>query len=606
MKGFRKSLLRLYYRRLWVRIAFVLLVIVTVPVVLLGFLLTQTSQEALRNAVLTDHKQIVIRSAHEIGLFLRRPRDIMVSTAALLGVVYPAPFKQETILVEMVLDQPIFMRAASVDMAGREIAGSELGGGTPWQGLPDAMKMIRTGTVYMSEFRTYDNRIPYLTMAVPIKKMGQIIGALIVDVNVKGVWEIIDTIRIGKTGRAFLVSDNGTLIADQDKKKVLYNENLRGEADVDAVLSGMTNAVELRSLGGDKFISSYAPIPDMSWGIVLRQHQNEAYFFSRIMMIQSWIIIIFAELLAIAVSIVIAHVFVAPIKTLSEKIKRVSEGDFAHNIAVRRRDDMGELIRSFNQMTKKLRKAKERERLSAIGEAAARITHELKNSFVALKIFIQLFPQRYKDELFIRQFSKLLPEELNRMDRMFQQLSDFSSLCDLDMVHVAVKELLKSIIEIETEYCVKKKITVSFDPGNEDFCIHADPDRLRQVFMNLIMNAVHAMPDGGSLLISIRSWSNEGVRKPTHVVVQVKDTGKGIPGHLLERIFEPFRTTKNGGMGLGLAISRKIIEQHQGVIQVESKVDSGTTFTVRLPVVARVPAIGQAVNLPGPVNPLLN
>ena len=133
--------------------------------------------------------------------------------------------------------------------------------------------------------------------------------------------------------------------------------------------------------------------------------------FSRVMNIQSWIIIIFAELLAIAVSIVIAQVFAASIKTLSEKIKRVSEGDFAHNIPVGRRDDMGELIRSFNHMTHKLRKAKERERLSAIGEAAARITHELKNSFVALKIFIQLFPQRYKDEHFIRKFSKLLPEE---------------------------------------------------------------------------------------------------------------------------------------------------------------------------------------------------
>ncbi|MFA5100335.1 MAG: hypothetical protein WC547_05590, partial [Candidatus Omnitrophota bacterium] len=186
IKSIRNNLFRLLYRRLWVRLALVLLVIVTVPVILLGFLLIQTSLEALRSTVLTGHKQIVIRSAQEIGLFLQRPRDIMATTAALMGVIYPAPFKQETMLVEMVLDQPIFMRAASIDKTGGLIASSELGGGAPWQGLDDAVKKINSGTVYISGIRTYDNRIPYMTMAVPIKKLGQVMGGLILDVNVKG------------------------------------------------------------------------------------------------------------------------------------------------------------------------------------------------------------------------------------------------------------------------------------------------------------------------------------------------------------------------------------------------------------------------------------
>lgn len=566
--------------------------IVTISMVLLGVLLINTSQEAVRNSVLSNHKEIASRAANEIELFITRAEDILNTTAAMLGIIYPAPWKQETALVELVLNQPIFMRVSSVDLSGKELASSELGRGLTWEYPKDSLITIRERKTYISEVKILENHIPYVTIAVPIKKMGKIAGALIGDANLRGMWDIVDNIQLGDTGRAFLVAKDGTLIAHQDKKRVLKRENLSGEKDVQSVLAGKTEAVELEDELKRKWISSYASISGVEWGIVLRQAQDEAYLFSKVMKIQSWIIIMLSELVAILVSIFMAHLLTRPIRTLAARIKRVAGGDLGHKIEVRRRDEIGELIRSFNDMTEKLKRAKARERLSAIGEAAAWVTHELKNSLVVIKSFIQLFPQKHKDKKFVNKFNRLVPEEIYRWERMLKELSDFSSHSELKITEIRMNEFLANILEIMADNLSERKIDVHYDSRSDSLRLMADPERLKQVFMNLIMNAINAMPEGGSLRVSadfaygenLRIYPECNQRNPTHIEVRIRDTGRGIPHDALDKIFEPFHTGDKKGMGLGLPITLKIIEQHGGSIEVESKIDIGTTFIVRLPI----------------------
>jgi signal transduction histidine kinase len=414
--------------------------------------------------------------------------------------------------------------------------------------------------------------------------MGKIIGALVADVNLRGIWDIVDNIRIGETGRVFLVSNDGTLIAHSDKKRVLKNENLKGEKEVQSVLAGKTEARELGSKSLGKFISSYAPIPGIGWGVVLRQSQDEAYLFSKVMQVQSWVIIILSELAAILASIFMGKVLARPVGDLAARIRKVAEGDLDHKIGIKMRDEIGELIRSFNEMVKKLKKARERERLSAIGEAVTWITHELKNSFIPIKAFVQMFPHRQKDQKFMEKFSRLVPEEINRLERMFKELSDFSSHFELRRTTSDIKEIMDNTLEIMKEEFVEKKINIKYYAESDNFYAEADPQRLRQVFMNLIINSINAMPAGGSLFISLRSLAGVNPGAPAYVEVRIKDMGEGMPKEMLENIFEPFRTTKVGGMGLGLTISRKIVEGHGGQIAVESEESKGTAFIVRLPV----------------------
>ncbi|MFH1783230.1 MAG: cache domain-containing protein, partial [Candidatus Omnitrophota bacterium] len=186
--------LKLFYRKLWVKIAIILIIIVTIPVAVLGILLINTSQNAVRNSVLNNHKEIAKRSAEAIELFIKNPRDMLRTTASMLEVVYPAPWKQETVLVDLVLNQPIFMRIASFDLKGEELSNSELGRKLDWFYLEEAMEKIKKGENYTSKVTILDNHIPYINMAVPIRKMGKIIGGLIADINLRGVWQIVDNI----------------------------------------------------------------------------------------------------------------------------------------------------------------------------------------------------------------------------------------------------------------------------------------------------------------------------------------------------------------------------------------------------------------------------
>jgi signal transduction histidine kinase len=168
---------------------------------------------------------------------------------------------------------------------------------------------------------------------------------------------------------------------------------------------------------------------------------------------------------------------------------------------------------------------------------------------------------------------------------MFKELSDFSSHYDLRIAKIDVNKIIDSILEIMRDEFIEKKIDIKYNPQNNNFYLEADAERLKQVFMNLIINSINAMPEGGSLTISIEQANSESLSNPAYIEVIIKDTGKGISREAQEKIFEPFRTTKNGGMGLGLTISRKIIEQHRGQINVESETGRGTTFIVRLPTI---------------------
>jgi signal transduction histidine kinase len=317
---------------------------------------------------------------------------------------------------------------------------------------------------------------------------------------------------------------------------------------------------------------------------VLEQEQNEAYSFSKIMIIQAWAIIILSELIVIIISILMAHLLARPINILASRIRKIDGGNVNGRIETFRHDEIGDLIKSFNDMTERLRRARAREWLSVLGEASAGITHEFKNSLVSLKSFIQLFPKRHSDEKFVETFNKLIPDEIRRWERMLKDLSNFSANYELKPLEVNVEEIIRNVVMLMGEELQQNNIIILFEIKAGMPFISADPERLKQVFMNLIINAVKAMPNGGSLVISESLVAPDDSSGISYIEIRIADTGVGIEGEFLDKIFKPFHTTNKGSLGLGLAISRRIIEQHGGTIAVESMVGIGTTFIIRLPV----------------------
>ncbi len=578
---------RLPYRRLWTRIFPVILVTVGVPVTLLGFLWLHTSERAMRNTVMTEHKEIAVIASREIALFMQRAQDILKSTSVMLGVVYPSPWRQETVLVELVLNQPVFLRAVSVNIKGEPWAGSEMGRPLPEPYPQGVLSTALRDGAFVSEMKIIqDERTPYVTMATPIKKAGRAVGYLVGDVDLRGVWDVVDRIRVGETGRAFLVSRGGQLIAHPDKKRVIKKEDVSGERDVRLALAGEAGAARMQDASGKEVIAAYTPVPGTDWGFVLRQDWDEAFRFSAIMKTQFLLIIGIGEVLVLLASIFLAQFLIRPLKTLGSKIRAVADGDLDQNLVVRRRDEIGELVRSFNRMTARLREAREKTRLSAVGEAAAWISHELKNSLMLLKLFVHSFPKEHADEHFIDRFDRLVPSEISRWERLLNEFSGLSSSDALKKDRVEIHDLLAETLEMLSNKLKERRIAVRHLRPQPGLFAMADQERLKQVFINIIVNAIDAMPQGGSLTITAQGLAGKNTLKPTPVEIRVTDTGRGISAEALDKVFDPLYTTQRGHTGLGLSICRRIIERHGGSIRVESEIGAGTTFFIEIPLEA--------------------
>jgi signal transduction histidine kinase len=223
------------------------------------------------------------------------------------------------------------------------------------------------------------------------------------------------------------------------------------------------------------------------------------------------------------------------------------------------------------------------DRLASIGMVSATFAHEIKNPLTSIKTFAQLLPERYYDIDFRENFSKIVVDSVNRINSLIADLLDFSTgRTPGEMNTLNITAFIDEIIdEVKTTLKLNnKKINIEQDYEKINIIVLGDEKRLRQAFTNIILNGCQAIPDGrddGILRVSIDE--NE-----KNVDISITDNGDGIPSEDVTKIFEPFFSTKTIGAGLGLAITKKIIEDHYGKIVVDSTLKKGTTFKITLPI----------------------
>lgn len=574
---FKNALARCLPKKMWAQMAVILVALVGIPLLAMGWLLILQSQNAVKVSVLRDHEQLAVRSADSVAQFFQRPRDLLTSTASILGTLHSDPWREETVLVQLALDQDIFGRLSLIMPDGAEAATSDLGSPLKNFSLDPSFRRALHGAFAMSRVRFADDHMPYVTMAVPVRQLGKVTSVLEAQVSLRGLWGLVDGIRIGRTGRAFVVSARGTLIAHPDKKKVLSNADLSDSLAVSLALQGRVGGLEEQTDGGRQ-LEAFAPVPGLGWGLVISQSTAEAYAFSDAMKTESWVLILLSVLIAIGVSIAAGYLFVRPLKLLAEKTRLVAEGDFDQHLPVTRQDEMGDLIRAFNRMADHLKRAREAERLTAIGKAATAIAHELKNSLIMASTYIGLLPKRYEDRQFLEKFITVVPQELDNWKMLLRDMSDFSRPSKFDLEALDLYELLENFRPFIGEEIARNRIRLEISAPEGLPAVHGNRQKLKQVLVNLAMNAIDAMPGGGTLRITAEKAASE---EGSAVEIRVEDSGKGIPSDRLKHIFEPFYVKKQNG--LGLAICRGIVEQHGGRIEAESQLGKGSAFIIRLP-----------------------
>jgi signal transduction histidine kinase len=220
------------------------------------------------------------------------------------------------------------------------------------------------------------------------------------------------------------------------------------------------------------------------------------------------------------------------------------------------------------------------ERLAATTALAAGIAHEIKNPLVAIKTFAELLPERYGDDEFRRDFSKVVIQEIERIDELIARLRGLAAPVSRRLP-TSIRPPLDETLALLRGRIEQAGITVVVSADEDLPDIEADHAQLKQLFLNILMNAIEAMPDGGELSIQLRRQADSD---GTGVVVTIADTGTGIPVRLIDRIFDPFVTTKPDGSGLGLSICRSIADAHQATIRADNNpAGRGATVTIQFP-----------------------
>ncbi len=222
------------------------------------------------------------------------------------------------------------------------------------------------------------------------------------------------------------------------------------------------------------------------------------------------------------------------------------------------------------------------DRLAMIGTVAAGMAHEIKNPLVAIKTFTQLLPDRYDEEEFRDTFSSLIAGEVTRIDSIVNQMLDFARPSPPILSQVHVHQLLESLMSLLQHQFRKKGVFMQSRLQADDDVVTADANQLEQAMMNLLLNALDATDRGDSVTVSTSNQPDPATGEPT-LALNVEDTGSGIGADKLGRIFDPFFTTKQNGTGLGLSVTHRIIEDHDGRLEVHSEKGQGTSFRATFP-----------------------
>jgi PAS domain S-box-containing protein len=225
------------------------------------------------------------------------------------------------------------------------------------------------------------------------------------------------------------------------------------------------------------------------------------------------------------------------------------------------------------------------DRLVSLGKLASGIAHELRNPLAGIKTTAQALGEEMSGDDSRREYLYRITKEIDRLNDLLKIFFSFAKPQNLNLVHCHIKDIINEIIPFLIKEIADKGIRFIETYHPQLPKIKVDKTQMHQVFLNLFLNAIQAMPNGGELKIEagpIMSNSLEGF-KQNFIKVVISDTGKGIPPHIVHRIFDPFFTTKSKGIGLGLSITYQIIKKHGGTIKVESRWEKGTSFVINLP-----------------------
>jgi signal transduction histidine kinase len=570
------------------RFALLVATAAVLPLIVFGVVAVGSLRTGTRQSVVEGNKLVAARAAEQIEQYVDHAVRTLQAVASDLHGTALAPWQQERILRNYALAFPIFREIALFDGSGRTVATSRL---VPTTLVPPPPEAYDGRGVVLSPITIDDDLLPRTTASVLVTQGSPGAGCVVAELRLEEMWRLVDRLRVGTRGFAMLVDRAGRLIAHGDpdqKAAVARGGDLRSHPLARAAGGRWPSAPfsrEYADARGRRLLGVATPLPSLAWTLVLEQPTEDAYALLHRLERQLLGAIAIALLITVAIGYFWGRSFIRPIAALLAGTEALAEGRLDTRVRIQRGDEFATLGDAFNSMADRLRTlqqdARRQERQAMFGRIAAGLVHDLSHPIQNIGNNCRLILKMYDDPEYRETFRRTVERELQLIKRLFEDLRNLARPIPLERFPVDLGRSLAEAVENMRSFADGAGLRLSCEAPGHPVAIEGDVFALGRVLRNLLLNAIQATSPGGEVRAVVTA--DDG-----HVRLQIRDTGCGIPADRLEAIFEDFATTKRRGLGLGLPISRKIVEQLGGAIGVESVVGQGTTVTLDFPRSAEV------------------
>ena len=570
------------------RIVLLIATAAVAPLLLFGFISVERLRGGSRASVIQGNTVVASQVAERIEAYFENNRRVLTSIALQIQGAQLARWQQQTILRNHVLDFSEFKEIALLSTEGKILASSRPG--EPTLSLPPAAGPAVT--VYIAPPTPDADGFPTTVMALPVKEAGTVRQWIVAEIALEQLWRTVDQIRFGKTGVAVLLDQNGMMLAhgEADEKRLIADTATRtAEQELAASMrrEGKTTAAqEIPSADGGGMLATAARISVPDWTVIVEQREAEALSIANTQETQLYVAIGFALLATVVVGSMWGRAFIKRIFALTTVTRALAAGEMDARVSLHGHDELRQLGDAFNSMADRLVELQEeirkQERQAMFGRIAAGLVHDLSHPIQTIGNSCKLIQRIFDDAEYRATFRHTVERELATVKRVLDDLRNIAKPMPLERFSIDLNAAVKEAVDTMTPHAETAGLTLRSELAREPAYIEADLFALGRVHRNLILNAIQATAPGGLIVAATEVHHDR-------VLVKIYDTGCGIPADRLHAIFEDFVTTKRRGLGLGLAISKKIIEQLGGRISVASEVGKGTTFVLDFPRAAAPP-----------------